>query len=244
MERMYTDLAEWWPLLSPAAEYAEEAANYRQAILEHARGTPKSMLELGSGGGHNAFHLKHSFSMTLVDVSQEMLDQSRRLNPELRHEQGDMRDIRLNEAFDVVFVHDAVSYMTTRHDLERAMATAFAHCAKDGIALFVPDETQETFEPDTTCGGSDLEGRGFRYMEWVWDPDPNDELIVTDYAYLVRELSGDIRVVHDRHNHGLFPRQVWLDTLERVGFSPFSKMCQHSEIPTGQEMFIGIRGTA
>lgn len=241
MERMYTDLAPWWPLLSPPDEYEEEAAIYRAAIFEHARGTPRTVLELGSGGGHNAIHLKSSFELTLVDLSEGMLAESRRLNPELRHRQGDMRDLRLGETFDVVFIHDAISYITTREDLKRTMATAFAHCAPEGLLLIAPDETTETFEPDTTCGGSDDGERGFRYMEWVRDPDPDDELIVTDYAFLIREPGEEVRVVHDRHVHGLFPRQVWLDTMASVGFDAHTKRYAHSEVPEGREVFMGIR---
>ena len=32
--RLYTDLAEWWPLLSPPHEYAEEAAVYARFMRE------------------------------------------------------------------------------------------------------------------------------------------------------------------------------------------------------------------
>src|SRR5947199_313515 len=75
------------------------------------------VLELGSGGGHNAVHLKARFTMTLVDLSAGMLDMSRRLNPECEHHQGDMRTVRLGRTFDAVFVHDAVDYMLTEDDL-------------------------------------------------------------------------------------------------------------------------------
>ncbi len=62
---MYGDLAEWWPLLSPPEEYAEEAAIYQRALLSHARRPLRTLLELGSGGGNNASHLKARFTMTL-----------------------------------------------------------------------------------------------------------------------------------------------------------------------------------
>jgi len=241
---MYTDLARWWPLLSPPGDYQEEAAVYERAILRFAPARPRTLLELGSGGGHNAFHLKASFDMTLVDLSEAMLSQSRGLNPDLPHHLGDMRDVRLGREFDAVFVHDAISYMTTREDLERAMTTAFVHCATGGVALFTPDETKETFEPDTTCGGSDDGRCGFRYMEWNWDPDPDDETCVSDYAFLIRDTTGDVTVVHDRHLHGLFPRQVWLDTLASVGFEPHSETVEHPDLPDGHELFLGVKRSA
>ena len=79
--RFYGDLAAWWPLISPAEEYAEEAV-FAATVLGSASILVREVLELGSGGGHNAVHLKKRFAMTLVDLSGEMLDVSRRLNPE------------------------------------------------------------------------------------------------------------------------------------------------------------------
>ena len=87
--------------------------------------------------------------LTLVDLSADMLEMSRRLNPGCAHHQGDMRTLRLGRTFDAVFVHDAVAYMTTEADLRQVTETAFAHCRPGGIALFVPDHTTENFEPVT-----------------------------------------------------------------------------------------------
>src|SRR5260370_34695758 len=65
-QRFYADLAEWWPPISPPEEYAEEAA-HAAGLLSSASIPVRDVLELGSGGGHNAVHLKARFAMTLVD---------------------------------------------------------------------------------------------------------------------------------------------------------------------------------
>jgi SAM-dependent methyltransferase len=240
-ERMYDELADWWTLLSPVADYAEEAAIYARALLEHAPLPPHTLLEFGCGGGNNAFHLKADFALTLVDLSEDMLRQSRKINPELPHQRGDMRDVRLGREFDAVFIHDAIAYMTTREDLSRALETAYVHCRAGGVAVFAPDETRERFVPGVSSGGSDGKARGFRYLEWSHDPDPDDETAVSDYAFLIRDERGEVRVVHDRHIHGLFPRQVWLDSLVAVGFEPRSQIYEHSEVESGLELFIGLK---
>ncbi len=92
--RLYSDLASWWPLISAPEEYVEEAA-FAASLLRTANPPTRTVLELGSGGGNNAFHLKREFEMTLVDLSEEMLAVSRQLNPECEHIQGDMRTVRL-----------------------------------------------------------------------------------------------------------------------------------------------------
>lgn len=246
--RLYDELASWWPLLSAVEDYEEEAGLYARALLDHAGGPLKTMLELGSGGGHNAFYLKARFDMTLADLSEGMLEASRSLNPECAHAQGDMRTLRLDRTFDSVFVHDAVMYMTTVADLKAAMETAFVHCRPGGVVLFAPDYVRETFRPSTDCGGEDGPadrdgpGRSMRYLEWTWDPDPADSTYIVDYVYALREGNAEPRVVHDRHTEGLFARQTWMDTLRAVGFVPHRVPWEHSELEPGTyEGFVGVR---
>jgi SAM-dependent methyltransferase len=233
----YGELAEWWPLLSPHGEYTEEAA-YAASLLPPAG----EVLELGSGGGHNAVHLKAKFDLTLVDLSAGMLAVSRELNPECAHVQGDMRTVRLGRAFDAVFVHDAVMYMATEDDLRRAMETAFVHCRPGGLAVFIPDEVAETFEPSTDHGGSDgADGRAARYLSWSWDPDPADTWTVTEYAFLLRDAAGVVRSAHETHRTGLFGREVWLRLLSETGFAPELVTEETEEDRTPRDVFLAHR---
>lgn len=132
-----------------------------------------------------------------------------------------MRTVRLGRTFDAVFVHDAVSYLTTEGDLRAAMETAFVHCRPGGAALFVPDFVRETFSvPRIEHGRHDGEGRALRYLMWAWDPDPDDSTYLADFAYLLRDADGTVTVEHDRHVLGVFPRATWLGLLEETGFRP------------------------
>ena len=123
--RFYGELARWWPLVSPPEDYAEEAA-FAAVLLRSAARPVRELLELGSGGGHNAVHLKAHFAMTLVDLAPEMLAVSAAINPELEHVEGDMRTVRLGRTFDAVMIHDAIAYMLTEDDLRATFATAMA----------------------------------------------------------------------------------------------------------------------
>src|SRR5262245_37325508 len=117
LPRLYTDLASWWPLLSPPEEYRGEAEAALGLLRDALGHVPATLLELGSGGGNNALHLKRHAAMTLVDLSPDMLATSRALNPGVEHVEGDMRTVRLNRTFDAVFIHDAIMYMITEDDL-------------------------------------------------------------------------------------------------------------------------------
>ena len=218
MLKLYSELANWWPLLSAYEDYADEAAFFGDIFSQAGLPSSSSLLELGSGGGSNAFHLKKIFTqVTLTDLSPQMLEVSRRLNPDCEHLEGDMRTLRLGRVFDVVFIHDAIDYMTTLQDLRHAIETAYVHCRAGGMALFVPDYVREIFQPSTEHGGHDGDGRALRYLEWTYDPDENDHTYVTEFAYLLREDGHPAQVEHDQHICGLFSREEWLTLLRDAG---------------------------
>ena len=234
--RLYGDLAPWFHLLTSPADYAEEAELYRHLLVEHADGPVETVLELGSGGGNNASHLKRHFQLTLVDRSPEMLELSRGLNPELEHVEGDMRTVRLDRVFDAVFVHDALAYILTEPDLQAVFETAFVHCRPGGSAVFVPDYVQETFAashgvtaattPRTGSAGCDT-SNGF-------EPTPRTRARhIVDFAYLIRE-GESVRVEQDRHICGLFPRDTWLRHLEATGFEVDVVEPKYEDEPAGQ----------
>lgn len=241
--RFYGELASWWPLISPFSEYEGEATFLR--TLFPATSAPRmTMLELGSGGGSNAFYLKRDFTMTLVDLSPQMLDVSTSLNPECEHLEGDMRTLRLGRVFDTVFVHDGIEYMTTEADLRAALQTAFEHCRVDGTAVFVPDATTEIFVPDCDVGGTDgNDGRSVRFMEWTHDPDPTDNWVATEYAFVLKSPSGSVTAVHETHRTGLFDRATWMSLFEEVGFDAHRVVEVTAGDHTPRDIFVATRPT-
>jgi len=236
LPKLYGELSSWFHLLSAPGDYAEEAEFARSLLVDASATAPVTLLELGSGGGNNASHLKAHFKMTLVDLSDGMLDLSRKLNSDCEHIHADMKTLRLGRIFDGVLIHDAIMYMTTETDLRLAIETAYLHCKPGGAVLFMPDVIRETFVSLTTHGGHDStsgDGRAIRYIEWTFDSDPNDTTYTVDFAYLLRENNGPVRVVHDTHVFGIFPRDTWVRLLRDAGFEP-----RAVADPWGREVFI------
>jgi len=221
--KLYSEFADWFALLTPPSEYRREAAVYARLLR-----SAKTLLELGSGGGHNASHLKRRFRMTLVDLSPAMLRASRRLNPGCEHRRGDMRTLRLGRTFDAVFIHDAIMHLATERDLRRAVATAFAHLRDGGVALFAPDYVRDTFRPGVESGGSRKGGREVRWLGW-------DVAGVATLAYVMRDGS-QVRGAIDRFRFGLFSRATWMRVLRDAGFRP-----KRVRAVDGRDAFIGLR---
>ncbi|HVL33936.1 MAG TPA: class I SAM-dependent methyltransferase [Actinomycetota bacterium] len=238
--RLYDEFAPWWHVMSAPAEYEEEASLYARAFREHARKPVRTVLEIGSGGGNNASHLKRGFTMTLVDRSPDMLAQSRFVNPECEHLEGDMRTLHLGRTFDAVFIHDAIMYMTTEDDLRAVFATAFAHLDEGGMALFVPDRTAENYVPTTSSGGHDTPERSMRYLQW--EHPAHGQTILTSFVYAFREGSNPVRIEYDEHQMGLFSRDVWLAGIADAGFEARAIPYEHSDFEgaPAREMFVGL----
>ena len=239
LPRLYTEFADWFHLLTAPDEYAEEAAFFLRHFAQAIGAPPRTLLDLGSGGGNMASHYKRDVQATLVDRSPQMLSLSERLNPDCEHVQGDMRTVRLARVFDAVLVHDAVCYLTTEADLRQAMVTAFLHCRPGGAAIFAPDHVRENFISGTESGGRDGAGRGLRYLMWTWDPDPADDTYVVDFAYLLRDEGQRTRCAYDLHVCGLFGRADWLRLLEEVGFRPTVRPWE--EPPGSVEVFVALK---
>ncbi len=244
MSVFYEELAEYWSLISPVEDYAGETAEMLR-LLRERRPAARTLLELGSGGGHVAHYLAPHFECHLTDLSEAMLASSRRLNPDCQHTIGDMRTLDLARTFDVVLAHDAVDYMTSEDELRAVFDTAWRHLAPGGLACFLPDEVTETFEPGTGESGSDApDGRGARLFEWVEPVRAGESTVNVHYAFLIRARDGTMRSFYELHVTGLFPRATWERLLAERGFVVEVVTEQTDEDRVPRLFFFGHKPTA
>ena len=73
LPHLYTQLASWWPLLSPPDAYQEDAYVVHALIQQALGRPPQSLLELGCGSGTLASHLPQDCACVLNDLSPDML---------------------------------------------------------------------------------------------------------------------------------------------------------------------------
>ena len=216
--RLYGDLAFLWPLISPPEDHADEARLWRDVLRSKLGPGKHEILELGVGGGHNLSHLAGEFQATGIDSSQEMLDLSAKLNPNICHHLGDMRSVRLGRTFKAVLVHDAISYMLTADDLRSTFSTARAHLEPGGALVVAPEWFSETFIGTSVLHWNRKKGdMEITVIEYLHDPDPADSTIESVFFYILKER-GSLRIEQDRHVTGLFPEATWLELMKEAGF--------------------------
>ncbi len=236
--KLYDQMADWYPVLTPLEEYVEEAQVFRDILLGALGDGRHTLLELGAGAGHNAHYLAADFDLTLTDLSPRMIELARVSCPGATFAVGDMRSLRLHRTFDAVFVHDALCYMLTEADLAAVFATARAHLRPGGVLLLAPDFFAETFEDGDEVGGSEIDGRSLRYLAWVWQREGQKDRYVVDYAIMTRVGEAVPEVHHDRHEEGLFPRATWIRLLEAAGFVVERRPWSHSDVERELEMLL------
>ncbi len=219
LNRLYGELSWLWPLFSPPEDYVEEACHWRTLLRELLGPGSHSVVELGSGGGHNLSHLTPDFDAVAVDLSEEMLELSRKLNPGVEHIPGDMRSIRLGRVFDAVLIHDGISHITSETDLTAVFETAACHLRPGGVVIAAPDWFRETFKSIWTAECSySSEDMGLTAFEYLHDPDPDDTVIEALLTFII-DRGGVCEIEHDRMLLGLFPMALWRKVIRSAGFT-------------------------
>jgi len=217
----YSDLAWIEPILAPPDEYAEETALLVNAIKGHSASEVKTLLHLGCGAGIHDHSFKEHFTVTGVDISPNMLEIARNLNPEVVYHQGDMRTIELWECFDAVAIPDSIAYMTTEEDLQSAIMTAHKHLKPGGVLLIVTSITEHFSQNNFIYTGTrgDIE---ITVFENNYVPRSAGATYEATLVYLIRR-QGKLEIYTDRHILGLFKLQTWLDLLKKAEFDLLSR---------------------
>jgi len=223
--KLYSTLAPYYSILNPHGIYDAEVWHYLSVIQERTDKLHR-IIEFGCGVGAMAESLPSNLEVTLVDISEEMLQESRKRNPHKEHICCDIRHISLSNVkkkADAILLHDAVMYLTTEDDLYQTFVSAKNCLREEGILLIVPDVYLENFEEHFLAGGED----GFidsipvsvRLTEWHWRSSEQRNRIFVEFSMLVRHGEQDVQNIHETHTLGLFSREQYAHNLQKAGFT-------------------------
>jgi SAM-dependent methyltransferase len=216
--RLYDDLAWLWPIWEDVEVYRKESELFARLIKGRARIKVGSLLDMGCGGGKNVFHLKRYFDVTGIDISEPMLANARKLNPECKFHPADIRNFDLKQQFDSVLINDATAYMTTQRDLLRVFKAAYRHLKSGGVMITHPEECRESFgQNETTIWKAKTDDADVTFIENQYDPNAKDGTYEKTLLYLIRK-KGKLRIEHDFHVCGLFALDTWRGSLRKAGF--------------------------
>lgn len=214
--RPYRDLAWTEHIVGPPEEYAEETELFSKIIKENSKIDARTLLHLGCGAGGHDYTFKRHFMVTGVDISDEMLDIARELNPEVAYLKSDMRTIELEKGFDAVTIPDSIGHMTTIKDLKKAVLTAESLLKPGGVLLIVTPIKEDFRENNFVYTGSkgDVEITTF---ENNYIPDHAGTTYEATIVSLIRR-KGKLEIHSDTDTIGIFKLSIWLDLLKDTGF--------------------------
>ncbi|HDS09715.1 MAG TPA: class I SAM-dependent methyltransferase [Firmicutes bacterium] len=218
LRRLYKDLAWLWQIISPAESYVKETEFIIKMINIYAKRNIQTLLHLGCGGGHHDFTFKRFLKVTGVDISDEMLYFAKKLNKEVHYLNGDIRDLRLEEKYDVVAILDSIVYMKTEDELLQAFRTAHEHLEPGGVFVTLCKISKENFFNELNSQSIHIKGTvevvSFKNFH---DHDPRDTFIEGLYFFIIRE-NKKVKVEIDQHIFGIFSIELWKEMLKSAGF--------------------------
>jgi SAM-dependent methyltransferase len=208
---VFGNYAQYYDLLYQDKDYDGETEFIHELIQAHAPNS-KSILELGCGTANHALLLaKKGYQVHGVDMSEEMLQKAAdrlaqappTIASQIQLTQGDIRQVRVNQTFDVVLsLFHVISYQTTNEDLLAAFNTIKQHLKPGGIALF-----------DVWYGPAVLSDRPTTRIKRLQDDTievtrlaepviyPNANLVDVNYHVLIREKkTGAIEELQETHH--------------------------------------------
>ena len=142
--KIFDKYSDYYDLLYKDKDYAAEADYVKRLIKKHSSNA-KSVLNMGCGTGNHDFLLaERGYHITGIDNSEVSIEKAHsklaNFNSKssiLNFKQGDIRNIRLNQTFDVVIsLFHVMSYQNTNDDLRAAFTTAKVHLKQGGLFIF------------------------------------------------------------------------------------------------------------
>jgi len=242
-QRLYHDLSWTWHIISKPEDYKEEGRLITDKIRQYEKLKTKTLLDIGCGGGNMDWVLKNEFDITSFDISENMINNARSLNPEIEYHVGDMRTMRLDRKFDAVMIHDAINYMTTLDDLKAAFVTAYEHLEDNGLIIVYAEQWPENFKQNYIRSQNEKKDNiEITFIEHYYDPNPDDTTYEGTFIYLIRR-DGELETHFDRHLLGIFPLDTWRESLRSTGFELHEDKFTHSEFAESESypLFIGIK---
>jgi SAM-dependent methyltransferase len=228
---VFGNYARYYDLLYRDKDYAGEAKFVYQVLQTHAPDA-QSILELGCGTGNHAQLLaQEGYQVHGVDRSSEMLQQAHErlsqipqdIASRLTFSLGDIREIRLQQLFDVVVsLFHVISYQPKNEDLQRTFTTAKAHLKPGGIFLFDCWYGPAVLSERPATRVKRLEDEAI-FVTRIAEPVlyPNENIVDVKYHVFIKDKqSGSVEELQETHRmRYLFKPEIdWLFSNSRFNF--------------------------
>ncbi len=235
---MYQAFAELYDELMNDVDYESWAEYYTRLLSVYGIRGGK-ICECACGTGSLTMPLqRRGFSMTGVDISQEMLWQaaqkSRKRGYTIPFVRQDMRALNLHKPMDAVLATcDGVNYLLTEEDLTSFFRAAYRAVRPGGAFIF--DVSTPHKLRNVLCGG--LLGEDRENITYIWQNTWHEkqQTVEMDLTFFVREKDGMYRRIDEEQRQRAWEMQALKENLWHAGFRAVSIYGDYSLNAAGEK---------
>jgi len=216
---MYTDFksisAYYDALYVNDREYAPEAAKVKELLTRHGAPPRADLLVLACGTGGHIPYFKDDYSVSGMDLSEDMLALAREKFPGVRFHPGNLIDFELNKEFDaLICLYGSIGFVRTVDNLRASLKRIAAHLRPDGLALITPWSTVEAFQDMLVVDAIDRPDLKIARMEQVRLKEP--KIVEVTFHHLLGK-NDDVTYHKQSMEIGLFSREEYMSAMTGAG---------------------------
>ncbi len=204
----------------------EEWVSFVLKVIEINEMDGQKLLDVGCGTGNIAIPLsKHGFSVTAVDLSEEMLfvaqQKSESEGTKVKFFQQDMRHLESLGLFDTaISLCDTINYLTDESDVVSTFQRVFEHLEQNGLFIF---DVHSPFKINSMYKGNTYAYNG-EDISYIWEcfEGEKSDSVEHDLSFFVQTDEGLYERFDELHKQRTYPLSFYENALKESGFEILS----------------------
>lgn len=215
-QELYRKFASYYDLIYQWMDYHGEVEFIEKMVELHQHSGGNDLLDVACGTGNHAQYLIDSFQVVGLDLNLEMMEIASAKVPEMELIQGDMKELNLDEDFDVVIcLFSSINYHTNLKELESTLQRFYEHLKQGGILIFDLGFCTENWEEGRMLVDAVVEGD--LQMARISQSRLYNGVFNANFVFLIKE-NGIMDFEIDQHLIGVFSTNDVENILEKTGF--------------------------
>jgi ubiquinone/menaquinone biosynthesis C-methylase UbiE len=242
-EQLYKKFARYYDQIYAKIDYPKESEFIKWAVENHKTSQGNKLLDMACGTGRHAHLLKEHFKVVGVDINPEMLKIAREKLPDVEFIKGDMKNLDLNETFDVIIcMFSAMNYNTTLEELKVTLKNFYNHLHAGGVLIFDLGINKENWIEGLVSVDTVVDEN--LKIARICQSQMEDGIFDANFVFLIKE-DGNLDFDIDQHKLGVFGMEDVVDLMVTTGFknfiySDFTPQ-KWDVLSGGRPIFVGVK---
>ena len=219
---MYKIISKYYDMMYVNDEsYQSEVDSVVSLVKQYKKSSGDMLLDIACGGAQAAY-LQNHFTVTGIDISDEMLEIAKNKVKNALFINADMCDFNVNNQYDVILnLYGSIGQVESLEHMHMAMKCAFKHLKQGGVFVLTPWSTKESFNEALIGRTKTFNLSGFCRMETV--KRVSGDKIKIDYHHLI---SDNLEVTYYKHANfiTLFSESEYENSIKQAGFNIIKRL--------------------